>query len=98
MDLMTGQLVGSYLAVVAQEALKRVSWFPWVERVGTTQANRVLAALLAAATTLGIQWTWTPEGALLITGLAAASIWQFALEAARSWIAQKVLFKITVPK
>ena len=49
MDLITGQLVVSYLAVQAQEWLKRASWFPWVQR-GSARANRVLAAVKYAST------------------------------------------------
>ena len=97
MDILSTQVVVSYLAVLIQEALKKASWVPWLA-ARTTGMNRLVAAVFAALSTVGIQIQFDAgAGTMLVSGLTIASVLTFVVDFARSWIAQKLLYRLTIP-
>ena len=96
MDILSTQVVVSYVAVLVQQGLKKASWFPWLA-ARTTGMNRFVAAVFAALSTVGIQIQFDAgAGTMIISGLTIASVLTFVVDFARSWIAQKLLYRLTV--
>jgi len=91
-DMLSAQLVASYLLVQLGQFLKRSPLIPWF-KCGAPTANRVMAAVFAAVQTVGIGATFdTTAGTLVITGLTLTSIMPAAIEFGRAYITQKVLW------
>lgn len=92
MELISTQIVVSYLLVALGELLKRLPFVPWMT-AGATRANRVMAAVMAAAQTVGISATFdTNAGELVISGLTLVGIASAAVEFGRAWVAQRLLY------
>ena len=70
---MTHFTIGA-VTVAALQWLKSSSWFPWIQ-AGQTKLLRALSALAAAATAVGIGYTWNAnDHSLTITGLTITGI------------------------
>lgn len=92
--VISAQFVISYFFSWLIQLAKRSNW-TWLRwfRDGADVANRVLAAILAAAQALGIAVHFdTAAGTLLVTGLSLSLIWPAIVEVARAYIAQRLLY------
>lgn len=91
-NIISTQVVISYLLVWIGEVIKRTKVLPWFEE-GATVANRVMAAIFAAAQTVGIGMSFdTTAGTLVVTGLSLGVIVPIAVEFGRAYITQKLLW------
>lgn len=92
MDLLGDQVTMAGVIVWAVQRLKTATWFPWL-REGGGAANALLAGLLAAATTAGLEWNYSASvGTLTITGLTAGGIVHFAGEIIRQLVLQQSMW------
>lgn len=91
-NIISTQVVISYLLVWIGEVIKRTKALPWFED-GAAVANRVMASVFAAAQTVGIGASFdTTAGTLMVTGLSLSVIIPTAVEFGRAYITQKLLW------
>ena len=89
-EVLSTQLVVSYLLVWLQDALKRAKSVPVIQ-YGARNANIVLAWVFAVAQAIGIGYTFdTATGTLIVTGLSLASV----VEVGRAYVVQKLFYKV----
>jgi hypothetical protein len=98
MNELASQVTASGLVVWALQWLKNTNKFPWVNE-NTAALNRILAALLAAASAVGITYTYEPTaGVLAFTGLTAPAVLAFVWKVLTSVVLQEVIYRSTVKK
>lgn len=68
------QFTSAAVVVYVLQLIKRSTWFPWLT-IETKKANRIVAALGAAASALGVHFAFDMQaGSLLITGLTVTGV------------------------
>ena len=88
-EVLSTQLVVSYIFVWLQQKLKASKFVPFIEE-GTTAINVAMAWIFAAAQAVGIGWTFdTSAGTLMITGLSFGAVVEFG----RAYIVQKLIYR-----
>jgi len=93
---MFGLELSVVLAWVASWIVQKLKNWEWLTVIapGAVKANRVLAALLAAAAVVGIHFQYTADtGTLVITGLFATSVITLAIQWAFQFLAQEVVYR-----
>ena len=86
--------------VVSQliELLKKWTALPWMNQT-TETVNRIVAAILAAATAVGITMHYDPAaGTLVIAGLSLSAILTFVFQILFQWVMQKFWYKTIIKK
>jgi hypothetical protein len=92
-DLVVSQVTLSAVVVVVLQWLKRSPWFPWLTD-RTEKAKHVAAVLGAAATAVGVHYTYDASiGTLTITGVTLAGIGHGAWHWLQSYAFQESLYK-----
>lgn len=90
---LSANLVAAYLIVAAIQWAKKQQWIPLVD-FDTARANRVVAAVMAVVTSLGVHATYNgADGSLIVTGLSLSSMASFSGEALRQFIMQQLIYK-----
>lgn len=85
MDTLEQQALIALVVAQAIEALKRASWFPWLQ-AHQKRALRVINVLSAGLASAGVVWAWSPDvpGRLVIDGLT----WQNLASLLGAWVTQ----------
>lgn len=88
------QLALSILVVMLVEKAKGSASVPWISNE-TKRLNRVLGAVLAAVTGLGVSYTWSSAtGDLAIHGLTVTNLAAHLWDASRAWLVQQGCWEI----
>jgi hypothetical protein len=89
-------LTVSALVPHALEFLKAAPWFPFVQP-HARRLNRIMAVLVAIATSIGVSWSFNQEaGTLTITGLRLTEILPLAAQAVANFVTQEVVYRTAI--
>jgi hypothetical protein len=92
-DLIVSQVTLSTVVVVVMEWLKKAQWFPWLS-AQSDKVNKVLGALLAAVTAVGIHYTYDASTATLtFTGISLAALGHALWHWLQSYAVQETIYK-----
>jgi hypothetical protein len=94
---LTAHLTTGAVIVYALEWLKSSRWFSWLT-AETKTLNRAVSAILAGAAAVGINWTYSQDGTLIITGVTVTAILTGGYEWLKQFAVQQMLFDTVVTK
>jgi hypothetical protein len=90
-------VVYAWLISSGLEFLKRQKWFTPVSETTAWVFQRMLGLATAAATALGIHWSFdATQGVLTISGLLFGTISSAAFETLRQFVFQEVLYRTSI--
>jgi hypothetical protein len=96
MNELQSQLTLALIVPYLLQWLKGQSWFPLVSFT-SGKLNAIVAAIIATAAGFGIAFNYNPDvGALTITGLTAAGLWQGLLHAVQQFFMQHAAYKTLI--
>lgn len=96
MNELQSQLSLALLVPYILQWLKGQKWFTLMDyQSGVT--NRIISALVAGAAGFGVAFSFnSAAGALTITGLTVAGVWQGALHIAQQFLMQHAAYKVLI--
>lgn len=90
---LSANVVTGYVIVAVMQWAKKQRWIPMID-FDTAKANRIIAAVMALAASVGIHAKYNGEdGSLLVTGLTLGTILPLAGEWLRQFIMQQLIYK-----
>jgi hypothetical protein len=92
-----GALMWAFFSSSVLEWLKRSPKLTLFAESTAFWAQRITGVVVAAAAAMGVHYTFDPQaGVLTITGLSVAAIWTAAVETARQFCVQELLYRVAV--